>query len=55
MPISASLLGAKVTNNISKKTDFLILGKDAGSKYDKARKLNITIITEEDYRKIIES
>ena len=33
----------------------LILGKDAGSKYDKARKLNITIITEEDYRKIIES
>ena len=51
----ASFLGAKVTNNISKKTDFLILGKDAGSKYDKARKLNITIITEEDYRKIIES
>lgn len=47
--------GANITNSISKKTDFLILGKDPGSKYDKAKKMNISIITEEDFRKIVKS
>jgi len=37
-------LGAIIKSSISKKTDFLIYGKDSGSKYDKAKKLNITLI-----------
>ncbi|MDF1879411.1 NAD-dependent DNA ligase LigA [Sulfurimonas sp. SAG-AH-194-C20] len=39
-------LGAKVSGSISKKTDFLIYGEDAGSKYDKAEKLGVRTLTE---------
>jgi DNA ligase (NAD+) len=39
-------LGAKVTSSVSKKTDFLIYGEDAGSKYDKAVKLGVSVIDE---------
>ena len=42
-------LGAKVSSSISKKTDFLIYGKEAGSKYKKAKELNITILNEDEY------
>lgn len=40
-------LGAKVTESVTSKTDVVIVGEDAGSKYDKAVKLNITIWNEE--------
>ena len=40
--------GGKVTGSISKKTDYLLLGENAGSKLAKAEKLNITIISEQD-------
>ncbi len=39
--------GGKVTESVTNKTDVLILGEDAGSKYDKAIKLNIEIWDEE--------
>ncbi len=41
-------LGAKVTSSVSKKTDFLIYGEDAGSKYDKAVNLGVTTLNEKE-------
>jgi len=40
--------GAKVTKSVSKKTDFVVYGKDAGSKYDKAKALGVTLMSEEE-------
>ncbi|MDD3655170.1 MAG: NAD-dependent DNA ligase LigA [Atribacterota bacterium] len=48
-------LGGRVASNVTKKTDFLLLGQDPGQKYQKAKELNIKIIAEEDFRKMIES
>nr|WP_263312808.1 NAD-dependent DNA ligase LigA [Mammaliicoccus sp. Marseille-Q6498] len=42
-------LGGKVTNSVTKKTDVVIAGEDAGSKLDKAEQLNIEIWTEQDW------
>ncbi|MEL7565607.1 MAG: NAD-dependent DNA ligase LigA [Dehalobacterium sp.] len=40
--------GGKVSGSVSKKTDYVVVGEDPGSKYDKALSLNITILTEEE-------
>lgn len=45
--------GGNVTNTVSKKTDALIVGSNPGSKYDKAKELNITILNEEEFRNLI--
>ncbi len=46
-------LGAKVSGSVSKKTDFLIYGEDAGSKYEKAVSLDVKTITEEEMREML--
>jgi DNA ligase (NAD+) len=46
----AERLGAKVTKSVSKKTDFVIVGADAGSKAAKAAELGVTTLTEEEWR-----
>lgn len=47
-------LGGKVTGSVSKNTDIVIAGEAAGSKYEQARKLNITIWNEEQLKEALE-
>lgn len=46
-------LGAKVGSSVSKKTDYLIYGEDAGSKYDKAIDLKVKTLTEDEMNALI--
>ena len=41
-------VGGRVSESVSKKTDYLVLGENPGSKYDKAKALDIKIIKEEE-------
>ncbi|MGD9909468.1 MAG: NAD-dependent DNA ligase LigA [Candidatus Izemoplasmatales bacterium] len=47
-------LGGKVSSSVSKNTDFILAGHDAGSKLEKGLSLGIKIITEEEFKNIIE-
>jgi DNA ligase (NAD+) len=47
--------GGKVSSSVSKKTDYVLAGEDAGSKYDEAMKLQVKIIDEETFKGMIEA
>ncbi|WP_024786977.1 MULTISPECIES: NAD-dependent DNA ligase LigA [unclassified Lebetimonas] len=46
-------LGAHVSSSVSKRTDYVIYGEDAGSKFDKAKKLGVTLLPEDEMWKMI--
>lgn len=46
--------GGKVTNSVTKKTNVVLVGENPGSKYDKAKSLNITIWNEDEFKKMLE-
>jgi DNA ligase (NAD+) len=48
-------LGGKVSGSVSRKTSYLVVGEDAGSKLDKAKSLGVPTLTEGDFRQLIMS
>ncbi len=46
-------LGGKVTGSVSKNTDYVVIGEDPGSKKDKAEKLGIPMLNEEEFKKML--
>ncbi len=49
----AERLGAKVAGSVSKKTDYVIAGEDAGSKLKKANELGVTVLSEDEWKTLI--
>lgn len=45
--------GARVSSSVSKKTSYLVVGQDPGSKLDQARTLGVTILTEQEFAALI--
>jgi len=45
--------GGRVAGSVSKKTDYVVAGTDAGSKLDKAKELGVAVIDETDMKKLV--
>ena len=46
-------MSTTTASTVSKKVDFVVVGEDHGSKFDKAKELGIKTITEEEFKKMI--
>ncbi len=49
----AESLGAKVSGSVSKKTDYVVVGADAGSKASKARELGVSVLSEDEWLTLV--
>src|SRR5208337_1009170 len=45
--------GGKLSSSVSKKTDYVVVGTDPDSKYDKAKELGVAILTETEFEKLV--
>ncbi|UCH35979.1 MAG: NAD-dependent DNA ligase LigA [Armatimonadota bacterium] len=46
-------LGGRATSSVSKKTDYVVVGENPGSKHDKAQQLGVTILDEDGFRRLV--
>ena len=53
--VRAEVMGAKVSGSLSKKTDFIVVGKEAGAKSKKALELGVTILSESEWLKLLDA
>jgi DNA ligase (NAD+) len=47
--------GGKISGSVSKKTDYVVVGTDPGSKHDKAKELGVAILTESEFDKLLKA
>jgi DNA ligase (NAD+) len=47
--------GGRVVSSVSKKTDYVVVGRDPGSKYTKAQKLGVKTINEEEFKELLKA